>query len=141
VECPWHRLAAAVSRLHNILRLKPFFLNEIFERKKVHSTGGCNMKNDFRKPDKIIVVNKENIAITHKGMVRIAAWNFDKRLVFTNNDGSSSEIPHEETMVVIAKKDTSIWLTPNEIGELKQMLEEITETCMESLIKNCEVKI
>lgn len=98
-------------------------------------------QNGFRKPDKIIVVNKENIAFTHQGIVRIAAWNFDKKLVFLNNDGSSSELPKSETMVVIAKNDSAIWLTSEEVGALKQMLEEITESCMESLIKNCEVKL
>ena len=85
--------------------------------------------NKFRKADKIVIVNKKNMASLHYGMVRVGAWEFDKRLVYMQGDGSSSEMPLSETLLVISKKDSAIWLRP-EVRMLKQMLDEITDKCL-----------
>jgi hypothetical protein len=72
-------------------------------------------------------------------MVRVGAWDFDKRMVFMNSDGTSSEMPLSETLLVISKKDSAIWLRPEEVKMLKQMLDEITDKCLDSISKSSEV--
>jgi len=93
----------------------------------------------FRKADKIVVVNKRNVASLHYGILRVGAWEFDKRLVYLHDDGSSSERPISKTLLVISKKNSAIWLQPEEVRMLKQMLDEITEQCLDDIAKSCEV--
>lgn len=98
-------------------------------------------KSYYRRPDKIIVIDKKKLGSVRKGLLNVGMFRFEKRMVFTGSDGySSSEIPFEETLVFISKRDTAIWLKTDEIKALKELLDEITEQGIESLAKTCEVK-
>lgn len=74
--------------------------------------------------NEIVVDKKEMLYGDRTGALKLGVWRFEKRKIFRDNEGEVNvEMPMNETLFLIAKGKSAVWLKPEEIRDLKNMLD------------------
>ncbi len=83
---------------------------------------------------KTIIRNKEVLSREFKRGLKTATVLFHKKKVYKDSHGNiTNEIPFEEILTVIGKKDQQIWLSCEDVANLKQLLDNSTLNAIESI--------
>ena len=81
-------------------------------------------KTEFGKVSETVIDHKERLSFDRSGALRFSSWHFEKRKVYKNSEGEVRlELPIKETLFLISKGNIALWLRPEEIRDLKNMLE------------------
>lgn len=71
-----------------------------------------------------VIDHKERLSFDRYGALRFSEWQFEKRKVYKDSEGIITlEVPVSERLFLLAKGSAALWLRPDEIRDLKNMLD------------------